>query len=58
LAELNLSELQGFSEVIGKDVFEVLSVEGSVNSRISKGGTGEERVEEALLAAEKQLGIG
>ena len=58
LAELNLSELQGLSQVIGKDVFEVLSVEGSVNSRISKGGTGGERVEEALLAAEKQLGIG
>jgi argininosuccinate lyase len=43
--------------VIGKDVYEVLSVEGSVNSRISTGGTGIERVKEALLAAETRLGI-
>jgi argininosuccinate lyase len=57
LPDLNLGELSRFSEVIGKDVYEVLSVEGSVNSRISTGGTGIERVEEALLTAEKRLGI-
>ncbi len=58
LPDLSISELAQFSEVIGKDVYEVLSIEGSVNSRISTGGTGIQRVEEALLAAEKQLGIG
>ena len=58
LPDLTLQELGQFSEVIGKDVYEVLRVEGSVNSRISEGGTGIQRVEEALLAAEKQLGIG
>ena len=58
LPDLSLAELGQFSEVIGKDVYEVLSIEGSVNSRISIGGTGIQRVEEALLAAEKQLGIG
>ena len=57
LPDLNLQELAGFSEVIGKDVYEVLSVEGSVNSRISTGGTGIQRVEEAVTAAEKRLGI-
>ena len=57
LPDLSIQELQQFSEVIGKDVYEVLSVEGSVNSRISTGGTGLQRVEEAVLAAEKQLGI-
>ncbi len=57
LPDLNLQELAGFSEVIGKDVYEVLSVEGSVNSRISTGGTGIQRVEEAVIAAEKKLGI-
>jgi argininosuccinate lyase len=57
LPDLNLEELSRFSEVIGKDVYEVLSVEGSVNSRISTGGTGIERLEEALLAAETRLGI-
>ncbi len=58
LPDLSVSELGQFSEVIGKDVYEVLSVEGSVNSRISTGGTGIQRVEEALMSAEKQLGIG
>ncbi len=58
LPDLSIAELRQFSEVIGKDVYEVLSIEGSVNSRISVGGTGIQRVEEALLAAEKQLGIG
>ncbi|MFH0782805.1 MAG: argininosuccinate lyase [Pseudomonadota bacterium] len=58
LPDLNIQELGQFSEVIGKDVYEVLSIEGSVNSRISTGGTGILRVEEALVAAEKQLGIG
>jgi argininosuccinate lyase len=57
LPDLNLQELAGFSEVIDKDVYEVLSVEGSVNSRISIGGTGIQRVEEAVIAAEEKLGI-
>ncbi|WP_163335983.1 argininosuccinate lyase [Desulfopila sp. IMCC35008] len=57
LYELTVEELQQFSPVIEKDVFEVLSVEGSVNSRISTGGTGLKRVEEAVLNAEKQMGI-
>jgi argininosuccinate lyase len=57
LPDLNLQELSGFSEVIGKDVYEVLSVEGSVNSRISTGGTALLRVEEAVSAAEKMLGM-
>jgi argininosuccinate lyase len=58
LPDLTLAELQNFSPVIEKDVYEVLHIEGSVNSRISTGGTGLQRVEEALHAAEKQLGIG
>lgn len=58
LPDLTLLELNRFSEVIGKDVYEVLSVEGSVNSRISTGGTGLQRVEEAVVAAEKTVGIG
>ncbi len=57
LPDLTLQELAGFSDVIDKDVYVVLSVEGSVNSRISTGGTGIQRVEEALAAAEKKLGI-
>lgn len=57
LMELSLEELQQFSDQIEADVFDVLSVEGSVNSRTSAGGTAGVRVEEALVRAEQQLGI-
>ncbi len=57
LVDLTLAELQRFSELIEADVFEVLSVDGSVNSRISEGGTGSARVAEALLRVERSLGI-
>ena len=57
LESLTVEELTRFSEVIDKDVFEVLSVEGSINSRISSGGTSFQRVTEAIDEAEKQLRI-
>ncbi len=57
LPELSLAELKVFSETIEEDVFAVLSVRGSVNSRLSLGGTGLQRVEEALAVAEKDLGM-
>jgi argininosuccinate lyase len=57
LMELSLEELQQFSDRIEEDIFDVLSVEGSVNSRTSAGGTARLRVEEALVRAEQQLGI-
>jgi argininosuccinate lyase len=57
LPDLTQAELAGFSPVIGKDVYEVLSIEGSVNSRISIGGTALQRVQEAVSAAETRLGI-
>ena len=57
LEDLSVEELAGFSNVIAKDVFEVLSVRGSVDSRISTGGTARVRVEEAIVRAEKQLGM-
>lgn len=57
LTDLSIEELRRFSNVINKDVFEVLNVEGSVNSRISTGGTGLQRVTEAVSNAEQQMGI-
>ncbi len=57
LADLKIEELQEFSSEIGDDVYDILTVEGSVNSRVSMGGTGLERVEEALVKAEQLLGI-
>ena len=56
LPDLTLQELQQFSDAVEQDVYNVLSIEGSVNSRVSIGGTGLTRVEEAVAAAEKQLG--
>jgi argininosuccinate lyase len=57
LTDLTLDELKGFSDVIGADVFEVLGVEGSVNSRNTPGGTAIVQVTKALELAETDLGI-
>ena len=57
LTDLTLQELQGFNDVIAEDVFEVLGVEGSVNSRNTSGGTAIIQVEKALESAEAELGI-
>jgi len=57
LVDLTVQDMQQFSPVIEKDVYEVISIDGSVQSRISTGGTSLQRVEEALRAAEKQVGI-
>ncbi len=57
LIDLRLDELQQFSESIEADIFAVLSVDGSINSRLSAGGTARVRVEEALHRVEQQLGM-
>jgi len=57
LIDLTLEELKGFSDVIAEDVFEVLGVEGSVNSRNTSGGTAIVQVTKALEIAETDLGI-
>ncbi|HIJ79779.1 MAG: argininosuccinate lyase [Desulfobulbaceae bacterium] len=55
LPELTLEELHNFSEVIGEDVFPLLTIEGSVNSRVSTGGTSGRMVAAALAKAEADL---
>ncbi len=55
LVEMSLTELQQFAEGIDEDIFEVLSVEGSVNSRTSQGGTSGQTVAAALEKMEKEL---
>ena len=57
LTDLPITELREFSDLIDKDILEVLSVEGSVNSRVSAGGTAGIRVREALEKVEQKLGI-
>ncbi len=44
LADLGLEELRGFHAAIGEDVFQVLTLEGSVAARKHIGGTAPERV--------------
>ena len=53
LAELSLAELQNFSELIGEDVFDVLTLEGSLAARDHIGGTAPAQV---LAAVEKAKG--
>ena len=52
LADMSLEELQAFSDIIAQDVFDVLTLEGSVNARNHLGGTAPGQV---LLAAERVL---
>ena len=44
LSELQLDVLQGFHASIGKDVYEVLSLRGSLNARNTLGGTAPSQV--------------
>jgi len=48
LAELPLAELQKFSPLIGNDVFDVLSVAGSLAARDHPGGTAPQQVKAAI----------
>ncbi len=52
LTDMNLEDLKAFSSLIDEDIFEVLSIEGSVGTRRCPGGTAPERVAEALAKAE------
>lgn len=51
LSEMTLDELKVFSETIEQDVFEVLTLEGSVSARNHIGGTAPEQVRKAVAAA-------
>jgi argininosuccinate lyase len=55
LSELALEELQQFSKDIEQDVFEVLTLEGSVAARNHIGGTAPEQVRQAIARAQERL---
>ena len=55
LSDLTLEELQSFGSMIQKDVYDVLTLEGSINARDHFGGTAPVRVKEALQAAVERL---
>ena len=55
LADMPLATLQGFSRLIGADVFDVLTLEGSVNARNHVGGTAPAQVRAAAQSARERL---
>jgi len=57
LAELPPDVLRSIDERIDERVFDVLSVDASVRSRTSYGGTAPERVREQIAAAKEALGL-
>jgi argininosuccinate lyase len=57
LDELGIEDLQAIDPRIDARVFDVLSVDASVRSRTSYGGTAPERVREQIAAAKQALGL-
>jgi len=55
LSEMSLQELQKFSNVIGADVFDVLTLEGSVAARDHLGGTAPDQVRARVKEAKSSL---
>ena len=55
LADMTLEELQAFSEVIGEDVFAVLTLDGSMAARNHPGGTAPRQVRAAAASARARL---
>jgi argininosuccinate lyase len=56
LADLSLDDLRGFSDLVGEDVFEVLTLEGSVAARDHVGGTAPAQVRLAIARVRAELG--
>ena len=57
LAEISLAELQQFSAQIQADVFDVLTLEGSVSARNHLGGTAPEQVRAAAKRARARIAV-
>ena len=57
LADLPLDALKDIDTRIDQRVYDVLSVDASVRSRTSYGGTAPERVREQIAAAKEALGL-
>ena len=55
LSELSLDELQSFSDLIGEDVFEYLTLEGSLNARNHIGGTAPNQVKMAIERGRQRI---
>ncbi len=56
IADLSLAELQAFSPLVAEDVYDVLTLEGSLASRNHIGGTAPAQVKKAIARARQALG--
>jgi argininosuccinate lyase len=57
LSELTLEQLQAYNPTIESDIFQVLTLEGSVNARNHIGGTAPAQVRLAIAAAQQRLAV-
>jgi argininosuccinate lyase len=55
LAEMTLQEFRGFASAISEDIYNILDLKKSVDSRNSIGGTSLEQVQAAINLAEEEL---
>jgi argininosuccinate lyase len=55
LSEMSLAELQQFSSQIDEDVFQILTLEGSVSARDHIGGTAPSQVRQAIQRARQRI---
>lgn len=55
LSELRLEQLQQFSDAIGEDVFDYLTLEGSLAARDHLGGTAPNQVAQAVARGRERL---
>ncbi len=55
ITELTIPEFKKFSPIIEKDIYETLSIEGSVKSRNSQGGTSHNQVRKMLRSARREI---
>ena len=55
LSELSLAELVELSDLVTEDVYDILTLEGSVAARNHTGGTAPEQVRQAAKAARAEL---
>ena len=55
IPELSLEEFRQFSELIGEDIYDYVTLEASVNARRATGGTAREAVEREITRARQEL---
>lgn len=57
LEEMTLGDLQKFSNTIGLDVYQILSLQSCLDKRVAKGGVSKKQVTKAIFEAKNRLGL-